>query len=293
LGVPHTNKASAAPRLTLLDPSLYRDIVRRALDEDVGEGDITTAATVRADQRARGVFLVKADCVLAGLDVAVEVFRQLEPGVQATFARHDGDWCRAGEAAGEICGSASTLLIGERTALNLLQRLSGIATRTRRFVEAAGGRIVVLDTRKTTPTLRSLEKYAVRAGGGTNHRTGLFDAVLIKDNHVSLAGGVAAAAGRMRASRPGIPIEIEVQTLPELEEALAASVDSILLDNMSTEDIREAVRRVDGRAKIEISGGVTLERIPELAATGADYVSVGALTHSAPAIDISFEIEPV
>jgi len=275
-----------------LDPSEYRDIVRRALDEDVGAGDLTTSATVRAEQRARGIFLVKADCVLAGIDVAIEVFRQVDADVQADLARRDGDWCASGEVVATVVGAASTLLIGERTALNFLQRLSGVATRARRCVEAAAGGITILDTRKTTPMLRSLEKYAVRAGGATNHRIGLFDAVLIKDNHVRLAGGVSAAITRVRERHRGLPIEVEVQTLSELDEALASRAETVLVDNMSTAEIVEAVQRTRGRARIEISGGVTLERIPELAATGADYVSVGALTHSAPAIDISFEIEP-
>jgi nicotinate-nucleotide pyrophosphorylase (carboxylating) len=279
--------------LTPLDPSDYRDIVRRALDEDVGAGDITTEATVPRSQRARGVFVVKAECVLAGLDVAIEVFRQLEPDVEVSLGKHDGDSCSAGDHIGEVRGSARTLLVGERTALNFLQRLSGIATRTRRFVDAAGGRIIVLDTRKTTPTLRTLEKYAVRAGGATNHRTGLFDAVLIKDNHVRLAGGVEAAVARVRDRHPAVPIEVEAQSLAEVDEALRAGAETVLVDNMSTEEISEAVARVGGRAKVEISGGVTLERLPALATTGADYVSAGALTHSAPAIDISFEIEPL
>ena len=278
--------------ITPLDPSDYRDIVRRALEEDVGAGDITTDATVQSDQRARGVFVVKADCVLAGLDVALEAFRQLDRGIQVTLRRQDGERCRAGEDIGGLDGPARALLIGERTALNFLQRLSGIATRTRQFVDAAAGRIIVLDTRKTTPTLRALEKYAVRAGGGTNHRTGLFDAVLIKDNHVRLAGGVQAAIARVRARQAG-PIEVEAQDMNQLDEALAAGAESVLVDNMSIDDIREAVARARGRAKVEISGGVTLDRIPELAATGADYVSAGALTHSAPAVDISFEIEPL
>ena len=278
--------------ITPLDPSEYRDIVRRALAEDVGAGDITTDATVRSDQRARGVFVVKADCVLAGLDVALEAFRQLEPGIQVTLRRQDGERCRAGEDIGGLDGPARALLIGERTALNFLQRLSGIATRTRQFVDAAAGRIIVLDTRKTTPTLRALEKYAVRAGGATNHRTGLFDAVLIKDNHIRLAGGVHAAIARVRERRAGA-IEVEAQDMSQLDEALAAGAEIVLVDNMSIDDIREAVARARGRAKVEISGGVTLERIPQLAATGADYVSAGALTHSAPAVDISFEIEPL
>ncbi|PYQ73827.1 MAG: carboxylating nicotinate-nucleotide diphosphorylase, partial [Acidobacteria bacterium] len=193
----------------------------------------------------------------------------------------------------EVVGTARALLVGERTALNFLQRLSGVATRARAFVDASGGRITILDTRKTTPLLRALEKYAVRTGGAANHRVGLFDAVLIKDNHIRLAGGVAAAIDRTRACRPDLPIEIEAQTLAEVDEALARGADTILVDNMSAAEVREAVKRAAGRAKIEISGGVTLERISELAATGADYVSVGALTHSAPAVDISFEIEPL
>jgi nicotinate-nucleotide pyrophosphorylase (carboxylating) len=276
-----------------LDPSEYRDIVRRALDEDVGDGDITTDATVPSDQRARGVFIVKDECVLAGLEVALEAFRQIEPEVQVALRKRDGDRCSAGEDIAEVVGSARALLVGERTALNFLQRLSGIATRARRFVDAAAGRIVVLDTRKTTPTLRTLEKYAVRAGGATNHRMGLFDAVLIKDNHVRLAGGVEAAIARVRERHPGVPVEVEAQSLAEVDDALRAGAEMVLVDNMSTADICEAVRRAGKRAAIEISGGVTLARIPELAATGADYVSAGALTHSAPAIDISFEIEPL
>jgi nicotinate-nucleotide pyrophosphorylase (carboxylating) len=278
-----------------LDAELYRDLVRRALEEDVRDGDITTDATVPPRQQARGRFLVKQDCVLAGLDIAFEAFKQLEKGPHPSFAirRRDGDACRAGDEVAEVIAPARTLLIGERTALNFLQRLSGIATRTRQFVDAAGGGITILDTRKTTPTLRALEKYAVRVGGAANHRVGLFDAILIKDNHVRIAGGVMAAVAGARERQPGMPIEVETQTLAEVTEAVAAGADTILLDNMSTSDIRAAVHEVRGRAKIEISGGVTLARLPELAATGADFVSVGALTHSAPAIDISFEIEPI
>jgi nicotinate-nucleotide pyrophosphorylase (carboxylating) len=276
-----------------LPPDAYRDIVARALAEDVGSGDVTTEATVPAQQRARGVFLVKAPCVLAGSDVAAETFRQLEPQVSVRFARADGDRCAAGEVVGEVVGLARTLLVGERTALNFLQRLSGIATISRAFADAAGGRITVLDTRKTTPTLRVLEKYAVAAGGATNHRIGLYDAILIKDNHVRLAGGIAAAVERCRAHRPDLRLEIEAQSLAEVDDAIAAGADIILVDNLPLDDVREAVRRAAGRARIEISGGVTLARVPELATTGADFVSAGALTHSAPAIDISFEIEPI
>ncbi|HZT77067.1 MAG TPA: carboxylating nicotinate-nucleotide diphosphorylase [Vicinamibacterales bacterium] len=276
-----------------LDPSAYQDIVREALEEDVGAGDITTNATVDASLAARGVFLAKADCVVCGLGVALEAFRQLDPAVRASIALPDGSRGRAGDAIASVTGSARALLVGERTALNFLQRLSGIATITRRFVDAAAGRITILDTRKTTPLLRVLEKYAVRVGGGTNHRVGLYDAVLIKDNHIDLAGGVRPAVERMRRARPDLPIEIEARTLAEVDEALAAGAGTILVDNMTTADICAAVGRAKGRAKIEISGGVTLDRTPELAATGADFVSVGALTHSAPAVDISFEIARV
>jgi nicotinate-nucleotide pyrophosphorylase (carboxylating) len=185
------------------------------------------------------------------------------------------------------------MLTAERTALNLLQRMSGIATLTRAFVDAAGGTITVLDTRKTTPTLRALEKYSVRAGGGANHRSGLDDGILIKDNHIRLAGGVEAAVKLMKDARQEMMVEVEAQSLDQVDAAIAAGADIILVDNLPIEQIREAVRRVAGRAKVEISGGVTLDRMPELARTGADYVSVGALTHSAPAADISFELEPL
>ncbi len=274
-----------------LDPSAYRDLVRRALDEDVGAGDVTTDAIVDHGRRARGVFLVKADCVLAGIDVALEAFRLLEPAIAVTLHARDGDWCEPGEEIAEVEATARTLLVGERTALNFLQRMSGVATRARQYVDAAGGRITILDTRKTTPTLRALEKYAVRAGGATNHRFGLFDAVLIKDNHIRVAGGVAEAVRRVRRTGSALPVEVEAQTLDEVDEAIAALADIVLVDNMAPADIREAVARARGRAKVEISGGVTLDRLRELAATGADFVSVGALTHSAPAIDISFEID--
>jgi nicotinate-nucleotide pyrophosphorylase (carboxylating) len=284
--------------LSPLDPRDYRDLVRRALEEDLGDvlggaHDVTTEATVPAIVRARGAFVANADCVIAGLDVAFECFRELDAAVQVVVRKGDGERCRAGETIGEVAGSARTLLVGERTALNFLQRMSGIATLAGRFVQAAGGRITVLDTRKTTPTLRTLEKYAVRAGGAVNHRIGLFDAVLIKDNHIALAGGVGAAVAKARAAQPDLTIEVEADTLSQVDEALAAGADTILVDNMSTHEICDAVLRSGGRAKIEVSGGVTLDRIPELAATGADCVSAGALTHSAPAIDISFDIKPI
>ena len=275
-----------------LDPGLYREIVRRALAEDLGWGDVTTEATVTADQRARGIILAKSACVIAGIDVAIETFRQLDPAVVITVLRADGDRCAPGDVVADIRGAAAQMLTAERTALNLMQRMSGIASLTRRFVDAAGGRITILDTRKTTPTLRVLEKYAVRAGGATNHRAGLDDGILIKDNHIRLAGGVGEAVRRMRAAGQEMPIEVEAQSLEQVDAAIDAHADIILLDNLSTADVKEAVRRINGRAKTEISGGVTLDRIPELALTGADYVSIGALTHSAPAADLSFELEP-
>lgn len=275
-----------------LDPALYREVVRRALAEDLGWGDVTTEATVRPDQRARGVLLVKSPCVIAGIQVAEEAFRQLDPALTFEVHRQDGQRCSPGNIVAEARGSAAAMLTAERTALNLLQRMSGIATLTRAFVDAAGGGIIVLDTRKTTPTLRVLEKYSVRAGGGANHRCGLDDGILIKDNHIRLAGGVAEAIRRTKDARHEMPIEIEAQNLDQVDAAIAEGADIILLDNLPLEQIREAVRRVGGRAKIEVSGGVTVECMGELARTGADYVSVGALTHSAPAVDISFELEP-
>jgi nicotinate-nucleotide pyrophosphorylase (carboxylating) len=269
----------------------YRDLVRRALAEDVGRGDITTAGTVDPSKRVRAIMLAKSQCIVAGLDVAIEAFRQFDPSAEVKVHCADGTLCVPGTVVAEISGRADALLIGERTALNFIQRLSGIATLTGRFVDAAAGRIIVLDTRKTTPLMRVLEKYAVRAGGGTNHRFGLDDGILIKDNHVRLAGGVVAAVQRMRAANKGLPIEVEAQSLHEVDAALEAGADIVLLDNLSTEDIIAAVGKCRGKARTEISGGVTLARMPELAATGADFVSIGALTHSAPAADLSFEIE--
>ena len=274
-----------------LDPALYREAVRRALAEDLGWGDVTTEATVDPSLCVRGIILAKCDCVIAGLDVAAEAFRQLDPG--AVFAQNvrDGDRCASGTVVAEVRGAAASMLTAERTALNFLQRLSGIASITRRYVDAAAGGIIVLDTRKTTPTLRVLEKYAVRAGGGTNHRSGLDDGILIKDNHIRLGGGVGEVMRKMKAAHQEMPIEIEAQSLEQVDEAIAAGADIVLIDNLPLQDVREAVRRIAGRAKVEISGGVTLDRMPELALTGADYVSVGALTHSAPAADLSFELE--
>jgi nicotinate-nucleotide pyrophosphorylase (carboxylating) len=270
------------------------DLIRRALAEDVGAGDVTTRATVPDGVKGAGELLAKCDLVVAGLDVARRTFEAAAAGSPLVFTPlvEEGAEVPAGAVLARVEGEAAVLLTAERTALNLLQRMCGIATNTRRYVREAAGRITILDTRKTTPLLRALEKYAVRAGGGTNHRFGLFDRVLIKDNHVRLAGGVARAVGRARAQAPGLTIEVEAQTVDEAGQAADAGADIVLLDNLSTADIRRAVALVAGRARTEISGGVTLGRIAELATTGADFVSVGALTHSVVSSDISFEIAP-
>jgi nicotinate-nucleotide pyrophosphorylase (carboxylating) len=276
-----------------LSPDVYRNLVARALAEDIGTGDVTSSATVERSQRARGVILAKAPLVVAGLDVAAETFHQCDADAAFTRERADGDRCEPGTIVATVVGSARALLTAERTALNFLQRLSGIATEARRYVDAAAGKIIVLDTRKTTPTFRVLEKYAVRCGGATNHRYRLDDGVLIKDNHKRLAGGIVAVVSRARAAGVGLPIEVEVETMDELDQALAIGAERILLDNFSVDALRAAVVRCRGRAVVEVSGGVTLARIPEIAATGADFVSVGALTHSVRAADLSFELEPV
>ena len=275
-----------------LDPVYYRDLVRRALAEDLAGGDLTTRAIVGQTDRARGVLIAKSPCILAGVPIALEVFAQLDPGVEAEMNYSDGDACAPGATIGQIVGSAPALLSGERTALNFLQHLSGVATAASHFVAASRGAITILDTRKTIPLLRVLQKYAVRVGGATNHRMSLGDGVLIKDNHIRLAGTITRAIAEVRAFVATPVVEVEVENLEQVDEALDAGADILLLDNMPTDVIREAVRRSRGRARTEVSGGVTLDRLPELADTGADFVSSGALTHSATAVDISLEIEP-
>ena len=285
--------------------------MRRFLDEDFGAGDITTDTVVAAGRRARGELIAKAPLVLAGIDLFLEVFRLLEPAAVAEIGRNDGDELRPGESPVEVRASARTLLSGERVALNLLQRLSGIATLTRRFVrEVAGTGAQILDTRKTTPGLRALEKYAVRVGGGRNHRKDLAEAVLIKENHIRMAGGVAAALAAAQPAKGRVAwMEIEVTNFDELRDALDYSPDVILLDNMSPAQVRQAVEQVrlaealgrrvirarssaTRKIRIEASGGITLANVREFAEAGVDWISVGALTHSAPAVDLSFEIEP-
>jgi len=267
-------------------------IVARALEEDVGPGDVTTRATVPADARARARITQKQPGVVFGLDAAEATFRALDPDARFTRLTSEGEW-REGGPVLEIDGAAAALLTAERTALNFLQRLSGVATLTARYVEAvAGTGARVLDTRKTTPGLRALEKAAVAAGGGTNHRAGLYDAVLIKENHAAMAGGVAAAVRAARATAPDVPLEVECRDVAEVDEALAAGAPRLLLDNMTPARLREVVERVGGRAELEASGGVTLDTIREIGASGVQFVSVGALTHSAPALDLSLLLEP-
>jgi nicotinate-nucleotide pyrophosphorylase (carboxylating) len=277
--------------LAPLAPDVYRGLVTKALAEDLGAGDITSALTIPEDQRAKGVILAKARLVLAGLDVVAETFRQCDGDVVFVARLNDGDECAARTVVAEVTGRARALLAAERTALNFVQRLSGIATETARYVHATGGRITVLDTRKTTPTFRELEKYAVRCGGGTNHRYRLDDGILIKDNHKRVAGGIAEVL--KRADCASLSVEVEVESLDELDQALAAGATRVLVDNFSLDDQREAVKRCQGRARVEISGGVTLDRMHDIATTGADFVSVGALTHSVHAADLSFELEPL
>ncbi|HUB05165.1 MAG TPA: carboxylating nicotinate-nucleotide diphosphorylase [Solirubrobacteraceae bacterium] len=265
----------------------------RALAEDVGDGDVTTAATVPAGIQARALITQKAPGVIYGLDVAIETFRLLDGDLAFERLVDEGVW-RDGGPVLAIEGSARAILTGERTSLNFLQRLSGVATLAARCVRAVEGTgAVILDTRKTTPGLRALEKAAVAAGGATNHRAGLYDAILIKENHAALAGGVGEAVRQASAHAPGLQLEVECQTLDEVDEALGAGAGFLLLDNMSVDELTAAVDRVAGRAKLEASGGFTLETIREVAETGVDFISVGAITHSAPALDLSLLLEPI
>ena len=269
----------------------YDSIIRAALLEDMPRGDVTSESVIPAEAVSEAVLLAKEDGVLAGLEVAGRVFELVDPRVEFRAESADGRAARKGDVLARLKGPTVSLLKAERTALNFLQRLSGIATATRRFVDAAAGtKARILDTRKTTPGLRLLEKYAVRMGGGTNHRLGLSDMVLIKDNHLRHVGSIAEAVRRARAAAPaGMKVEVEVTSLDELGQALAAGADVVMLDNMSLEETREAVAVSAGRVPLEVSGKVTLERVRDIAAAGVDLISVGALTHSSPALDISLE----
>jgi len=273
-----------------LDPTAYTHLVQLALAEDVGPGDITTQAIVPADAMARGTFMAKTPVVVAGLDVATAVFTAVDGDVRVRRLRQDGEACPAGSVIAEVEGRAASLLVAERTALNFLQYLSGIATVSRAYVEAAAGRVAIVDTRKTTPAYRTLAKYAVRCGGARNHRAGLYDEVLIKDNHIRVAGGIAAAVARVRASGHSRPIDVETSNLAEVDEALAAGAEIIMLDNFDDASTRTAIARIAGRARVELSGNMTVARVRALAPLGADMISVGALTHSAEAADISLDI---
>ena len=268
-------------------------IVARALGEDVGDGDVTTLCTISPTATLSGQFMAKEAGVVAGLGVVGLTFSLVDEAVQFIPLISDGDQVEIGQEIATVDGPGQALLSGERVALNFLQRMSGIATLTRRFVEAVQATsAVILDTRKTAPGLRPLDKWAVRLGGGQNHRFGLYDMVLIKDNHIAAVGSISEAVARVRAQdERGRPIEVEVKTLAELQEALPLEVDRIMLDNMSLAEMREAVNVTDGRVPLEASGNVALENVAAIAGTGVDYISIGMLTHSVEALDISLELE--
>lgn len=267
-------------------------LIQAALTEDLGSGDITSEATIPSDATATAEFRAKQDLVLAGIALAQQVFSHLDQKIRLeTFAK-DGNRISAGTVIACATGKTRALLAGERVALNLLQHLSGIATLTSAYMDRlAGTRAMILDTRKTLPGLRSLQKYAVSVGGGKNHRMGLYDMVLIKDNHITAAGGISRAVGRVREKlQDRFKVEVETKNLAEVREALAAKVDVIMLDNMSLEAMREAVQEIGGRTLVEASGNVTLETVRTIAETGVDFISAGSLTHSAPAADISMKL---
>ena len=283
-----------------LDMNRVNILIDLALEEDLADrGDTTSKSVIPADARARGVLYAKSDCVLAGLAVAEAVFKKLDPACEFTYIQHDGDKCSAKTVIAEITGNAVAMLTAERTALNFIQRLCGVATMAGNYAASVkDSAMEVLDTRKTTPGWRNLEKYAVAVGGASNHRIGLFDRIMIKDNHREMAGmegpgGILRSVERARAMYPDLEVEVEVDTLEELDEALQSGCEYILLDNMSTEMMAEAVKRNQGRAKLEASGNITIERLPEIAAVGVDYASSGALTHSVKSSDISLDITPL
>ena len=269
-----------------------KELIELALKEDIGPGDITTDNIVPADEKGQGIIVAKQDLVIAGMQVAENVFNTLEPATRFTPHVNDGENVAKGTTVVTIEATLGTLLKGERTALNFLQRMSGIATQARAYMSAvAGTSVKLVDTRKTTPGWRVLEKYAVRVGGAFNHRMGLYDGVLIKDNHIAAAGGISQAVKRVRqAISHLVKVEVETTTLEEVQEALAAGADIIMLDNMSLGQIREAVLTINKKALVEVSGGVTQEHLKDLAQTGVDLISIGALTHSAVAVDLSMRI---
>jgi len=285
--------------LPYLDWSRINTLIALALTEDVGDGDATSLAVIPAGIRATANFVTRQECVCAGLEVAAAVFKALDPNSVWTPWADDGDKLQPDNIMASVKGDARALLTGERTALNFLQRLCGVATTSARYAAACSGKTVVLDTRKTTPGWRNLEKYAVAAGGATNHRVGLYDRVMVKDNHRFLAGlegegAILRSVERSRAAYPQLEVEVEADTLEEVAEAVAARADYILLDNMSNEQMAEAVKLNHGVARLEASGNITIERIPSICALGVDFISCGALTHSVKAVDISMEttLEP-
>ncbi len=282
---------------TLNDIALT-NLVRVALAEDLGSGDATTLSTVPEGLVAKAVLIAKENCVCAGLPVASKVFYELDNNARFTALVKEGEYCKKGTVLAEVTGKAQSLLTAERTALNYLQRISGIATVTHRYVEQTkGSKTKILDTRKTTPGMRMLEKYGVAMGGGTNHRIGLYDRVMIKDNHRELAalsgpGGIARSVKACRDKFPDLEVEVEADTLQEAEEAAIAEAEYILLDNMSNEEVKQAIKIIAGRSLVEVSGGITIDRIAELSAIeGVDFISVGALTHSVKSTDISLDIQ--
>jgi len=283
----------------MISEILLERIVRDALQEDLGSGDVTTSSVIPNAQKARGVALAKRAGVLAGIEVSAKVFRTTDPSCKIVIQKGDGSRLGEGDSIMEVEGLAAPMLMAERVALNLLQRMSGIATETAKFVEATKGlKVKIVDTRKTTPGLRALEKYAVVVGGGFNHRFGLYDGVLVKDNHLALLRGLGVTLNEaVRALKAKVPhtmrVEVEASDLAKVREALEAGADAILLDNMNADEIKAAVRLVSGRALLEASGGITLENVRRIAETGVDVISVGAITHSASSLDISLEIEPV
>ena len=271
-------------------PTGILDTIQRALAEDIGAGDATTLSIVPPDATMRGQIIAKQDGIIAGLDVARAAYELLDSAVEFSPQLADGSRVTRAGLLALVSGRTSSLLTAERTALNFLGRMSGIATLTRQFVDAvAGTRAVILDTRKTAPGLRAVDKLAVKLGGGGNHRIGLYDMILIKDNHIDYAGGIEEAVRRAKAARSGLQIEVEARTMNDVRVALSLGVERILLDNMSVEMMAEAVRLTNGRAKLEASGNVTLETVRAIAETGVDFISVGALTHSAKVFDVSFD----
>lgn len=276
-----------------MQEEVLKALIRAALDEDIGPGDVTTGAVLSGNEGGRARAVAKTPLVAAGLRVFRDVFLTLDPALKVDVPSQEGEEARPGDVLASVEGRLAPILTAERVALNLLQRMCGIATLTRRFVQAAAGtKARIVDTRKTMPGLRILDKYAVRIGGGFNHRFALYDGVLIKDNHIAAVGGIAEAVRRAKGRLPHtLKIEVEVRTMAELEEALRSGVDAVLLDNMDLGQIAEAVRLAAGRVIVEASGNMTLEKVAAVAATGVDLISVGALTHSAPAADISLVVE--